>query len=198
MQSLRPPNTNQAAQPMNADEWAGRSDQQLLESIAQGNKAAMAEFITRFYRRILDFAQRHLGSFSDAEDIAQEAFTRVWLKAPSWQDRNLPAHSWLYRITYNLCIDELRRRKPETGSADEHEQSHDQLPERELYENQRQQLLTAALDALTLEQRTAIVLCNYQAFSNRDAAAVMGVTIEALESLLSRGRNKLRKLLIDT
>jgi RNA polymerase sigma-70 factor (ECF subfamily) len=56
-------------------------------------------------------------------------------------------------------------------------------------------LLAAAFRTLSEAQRTAITLCNYQGFSNREAAGVMDISVEALESLLARGRNKLRKQL---
>jgi RNA polymerase sigma-70 factor (ECF subfamily) len=185
--------------------WPDTTDQQLIEHISQGHKAAMTELVSRYYNRIFDFALRHVGRQTDAEDIVQETFFRVWQKAPQWQDRNLPPHSWLYRITYNLCIDELRRRKPESAlesapesTRDEHDNliSHD-MPEKRIYQQQKETQLAVALESLSTGQRTAIVLCNFQDLSNRDAALVMDITVEAVESLLARGRKKLRKLLID-
>lgn len=171
------------------------NDQQLLKLIGQGSHAAMTEFITRYYQRIMDFALRHLGRKADAEDIAQEAFIRVWSKARHWQDRQLPPHSWLYRITYNLCIDELRKRKPQTDVDEQFDLSGDDSPESNVYQQQKDRMLAAAFRTLSDAQRTAIVLCNYQAFSNKDAAGVMNISVEALESLLARGRAKLRKQL---
>lgn len=168
-----------------------------MERIGSGDKSAMTEFVSRYYNRILDFAKRHLHRLSDAEDIAQEAFIRVWRKASQWQDRQLPPHSWLYRITYNLCIDQLRKQKPETDVDEQDNLANDDLPEKNLYQQQTEKLLANALRALPERQCTAIVLCNYQGFSNRDAASIMDITIEALESLLSRGRRQLRKTLID-
>ena len=176
--------------------WASKDDRELFEHIGQGNKAAMTEFVSRYYHRIMDFSYRHLNRVADAEDIAQEAFIRVWRKAPQWQDRELPPHSWLYRITHNLCIDELRKRKPECDVDEQYHLANDDSPEGNLYQQQKDQLLAAAIRSLSEGQRTAIVLCNYQGFSNRDAAAVMDITVEALESLLVRGRSKLRKQLM--
>ena len=197
MNSLPP-----TAEPISAasatDYWVNQNDQQLLEHIGQGSKAAMTEFISRYYQRILDFALRHVSHKADAEDIAQEAFIRVWRKAQNWQDRDLPPHSWLYRIAYNLCIDQLRKRKPETDVDEHFELSSDDSPEGNVYRQQKDTLLAAAFVTLSEAQRTAIVLCNYQGFSNRDAASVMDITVEALESLLARGRNKLRKQLCQT
>jgi RNA polymerase sigma-70 factor (ECF subfamily) len=177
------------------DNWTGQNDLQLLTHIAAGSKAAMTEFISRYYQRITDFAWRHMGRKADAEDIAQEAFIRVWRKARDWQDRQLPPHSWLYRITYNLCIDELRKRKPETDVDEHFDISGDDSPENNLYQLQKDKLLAAAFATLSESQRTAIALCNYQGFSNKEAAGVMDISVEALESLLARGRAKLRKQL---
>jgi RNA polymerase sigma-70 factor (ECF subfamily) len=132
---------------------------------------------------------------ADAEDIAQEAFIRVWRKASDWQDRQLPPHSWLYRITYNLCIDELRKRKPESDVDDHYDLSSEDSPESNIYQQQKDKLLAAAFTTLSEAQRTAIALCNYQGLSNKEAAGVMDITVEALESLLARGRAKLRKQL---
>lgn len=185
------PQTAQAA----GDNWSGHDDLQLLKHIGQGSKAAMTEFIGRYYQRIADFALRHVGRRADAEDIAQEAFIRVWRKAREWQDRQLPPHSWLYRITYNLCIDELRKRKPESDVDDHYDLSSEDSPEGNIYQQQKDKLLAAAFATLSEAQRTAIALCNYQGLSNKEAAGVMDVTVEALESLLARGRAKLRKQL---
>ena len=174
------------------DVWGDKDDRHLFEHIGQGNQAAMTEFVSRYYRRITDFAFRHLNRIADAEDVAQEAFIRVWRKAQDWQDRELPPHSWLYRITYNLCVDELRKRKPECDVDEQYYLVNDDSPEGNLYQQQKDKLLAAAMRLLSESQRTAIVLCNYQGFSNRDAASVMDISVEALESLLARGRSKLR------
>lgn len=175
--------------------WTEQNDQQLLKHIGLGSKAAMSEFISRYYQRIVDFAFRHMSRKADAEDVAQEAFIRVWRKAQDWQDRELPPRSWLYRITYNLCIDELRKRKPESDVDEHYDLSGDDSPESNVYQQQKDSLLAAAFATLSEAQRTAITLCNFQGFSNREAAGVMDISVEALESLLVRGRSKLRKQL---
>ena len=174
---------------------AQQDDRQLLLLIGEGSKAAMTELIARYYHRIKDFAFRHTGRRADAEDITQEAFIRVWSKAGQWQDRQVPPHSWLYRITYNLCVDELRKRKPQTDVDEQFDLHGDDSPESNVYQQQKDKLLAAAFATLSEAQRTAIVLCNYQGFSNKDAAGVMDISVDALESLLARGRAKLRKQL---
>jgi len=92
--------------------WTEQNDRQLMKLIGEGSKAAMTEFITRYYQRITDFAQRHTGRRSDAEDIAQEAFFRAWQALPSFRFQSA-FRTWIYRIVVNLCINRFPRLRRE-------------------------------------------------------------------------------------
>ena len=177
-------------------ELAQGDDQILLEAIAQGDKAAFTQFLERYLTAIVEFAQRYLGSRAEAEDIAQEAFIRVWRKAASWHPQGAPPRSWLYRIAKNLCVDELRKRRKQT-SLDENDElpATECTPERSMEQDDQAAAINKAFAMLPERQRTAIILCAQQGLSNKEAAIVMGVSIDALESLLSRGRRKLREIL---
>lgn len=172
--------------------WVTEQDSQLMLAVAQGDQAAFTEIVTRHLTPVVNFAWRYVGRRSDAEDVAQEAFIRLWRHAPDWEDQGFSVRSWIYRIAYNLCIDELRKRKPVTPVEDEVSLASAEQPDEDLYRDQRQQQVAAALNELPERQRTALVLCVYQGLSNRDAATVLDVSIEALESLLSRARRMLR------
>jgi RNA polymerase sigma-70 factor (ECF subfamily) len=172
--------------------WMTEQDSQLMLAVAQGDQAAFTEIVTRHLTPVVNFAWRYVGRRSDAEDVAQEAFIRLWRHAPDWEDQGFSVRSWIYRIAYNLCIDELRKRKPVTPVEDEVSLASAEQPDEDLYRDQRQQQVAAALNELPERQRTALVLCVYQGLSNRDAATVLDVSIEALESLLSRARRMLR------
>lgn len=172
-------------------------DRELIRRVALGDRSAFTELMQRHIAQIVDFSCRYVGRVADAEDIAQEAFIRVWRKASSWQDQQLPVRHWLYRITYNLCMDALRQRK--TGD----------LPDENIlvsavdttssqYDEMAQRIrLRAALNNVPERQRTAIFLCAYYGFSNREAAVILDVSVDALESLLARGRRSLRQQLIE-
>ncbi len=176
--------------------WTNSDDAVLMEKIACGDKSAYTEFLTRHLSAIVDFAWRHVGRRVDAEDVAQEAFIRVWSKAPSWRAQGASPRSWLYRVTYHLCIDELRRRHPEASLQDAGDLADPgATPEDNLLQQVRVGQVSRALGALRERQRTAITLCAYHDLSNKEAAATLDISIEALESLLSRGRRKLRQLL---
>lgn len=172
--------------------WASEQDSQLILAVAQGDQTAFTEIVTRHLNPVVHFAMRYLGLRSDAEDVAQEAFIRLWKHADSWEDQGFSVRSWIYRITYNLCIDEIRKRKPMSPVEDEVSLASAEQPEKDLDREQRQKQVTAALSELPERQRTALLLCVYQGLSNRDAAAVLDISIEALESLLSRARRVLR------
>ncbi len=171
-------------------------DAVLMGKIAVGDKSAYTEFLERYLSAIVDFAWRYLGRRVDAEDIAQEAFIRVWSKAPSWRAQGPSPRSWLYRITYHLCIDELRRRHRHGSLQDAGPLTDPSAtPEDNLLRQARIGQVVEALRALPERQHTAIALCAYHGLSNKEAAATLNITVEALESLLSRGRRRLRQLL---
>lgn len=173
------------------------NDSQLLIEIAAGDKQAMSKFVNRHLDSVIQFSRRYVGQQSDAEDVAQEAFTRVWTKASQWQQGNYPARNWLFRITYNLCIDVIRKRKLFSDDKSLNESTTIITPEEQFSRSESQNRLNAALHALPERQCAAIMLCHYQGFSNKDAAKTMDISVDALESLLSRGRGKLRELLLE-
>jgi RNA polymerase sigma-70 factor (ECF subfamily) len=176
---------------------AGDPDEELLIRIADGDPAASRALVARKLPRILGLAQRMLGDKAEAEDVAQEAFLRVWRQAPKWRPGEARFDTWLHRVSLNLCYDRLRRRR-EISTDDAPEVVDDgPAPDRGLEAEDTGRRVGQALAKLPDRQREAVVLCHYQELGNIEAAAVMGVTVEALESLLSRGRRSLRVALAD-
>ncbi|CAN7409749.1 RNA polymerase sigma factor [Phenylobacterium sp. LjRoot225] len=172
-------------------------DEELLIRIADGDPAASRALVARKLPRILGLAQRMLGDKAEAEDVAQEAFLRVWRQAPKWRPGQARFDTWLHRVSLNLCYDRLRRRRE--ISTDDPPEMVDEgpAPDRGLEAEDTGRRVGQALAKLPDRQREAVVLCHYQELGNIEAAAVMGVTVEALESLLSRGRRSLRTALAD-
>jgi RNA polymerase sigma factor (sigma-70 family) len=172
-------------------------DDDLVRRAGQGDSAAIQALVARKLRRVLSLAERMLGDAAEAEDVAQEAFFKVWRHAAQWRPGAARFDTWLHRVTLNLCYDRLRRRR-ERPTADLPDSADPGPgPDRRLLAADVGRRVNAALQALPNRQREAIVLCHYQELGNIEAAGLMGVSVEALESLLSRGRRALRSALAD-
>jgi len=143
----------------------------------------------------MNFAYRMLHDRTEAEDIAQETFLRLWKDAGHYEPR-ARVGTWLHRIAHNLCVDRLRRsRERPTERLDEEPAS--QQPAGLLERKRVAGAVQRALGSLPERQRAAITLVHYQGLSANEAAEVLDVTVEALESLLARGRRALREELLE-
>jgi len=171
-------------------------DDDLLRRAGRGDQRAIRALIARKTARILALAGRMLGDVAEAEDVAQEAFIRIWRTAPQWRPGEARFDTWLHRVALNLCYDRLRRRTPSTNEVPE-QVDPSPGPDRGLLARDTGRRVDQALQRLPDRQREAIVLCHYQELSNIEAAGVMEVSVEALESLLSRARRALRLTLAD-
>ena len=170
----------------------GDPDEELLSRVAGGDPAASRALVARKLPRLMSLAGRMLGDPAEAEDVAQEAFLRIWKQAPKWRPGEARFDTWLHRVALNLCYDRLRRRRELAFAEPPDRPDEGPAPDRGLEASDTGRRVSAALQALPDRQREAIVLCHYQELGNIEAAAVMGVSVEALESLLGRGRRALR------
>jgi RNA polymerase sigma-70 factor (ECF subfamily) len=167
-----------------------------MRRVGADDAGAYRTLVERHLRSILAFAYRTLSDAGEAEDVAQEAFLRLWRQAGTWRP-DARVSTWLHRVAYNLCVDRMRRRRdvPMNPMPD--------LPDPAdgpMAEHQRRQVsatVDAALAGLPERQRTAIALVHHQELSNIEAAEVMDISVEALESLLARGRRALRQSLLE-
>ena len=177
-------------------EEARAADAELMRRVAAGDAAACRFLVDRELPAIVAFAYRMLGSRADAEDVAQECFLRLWRTARRWRPE-AKVRTWLHRVGHNLCIDRIRTRKP-SDPIDGMEIATDRPgPREQLHRKQVAGLIDRAIANLPERQRMAVALVHYQEFSNIEAADIMGVSVDALESLLARGRRALKGALSD-
>lgn len=159
-----------------------------MRGVAAGDAAAYRAMVDAYLPRIVRFAERFLGNPAEAEDVAQETFLRLWTAASSYTPEARPL-TWLYRIAHNACVDRHRKRRPETASV---ETASADRPSGLMRRKQTAEAVQRALAELPERQRAALTLVHYEGLAGEEAASVLGVSAEALESLLSRGRKTLR------
>ncbi|MDP6173334.1 MAG: sigma-70 family RNA polymerase sigma factor [Rhodospirillales bacterium] len=169
-------------------------DARLLASAKRGDVAASRQLVEMHLDRLVGFAYRLLGDHGEAEDVAQEAFLRLWRRAPRWQAKAPVAH-WLNKVAYNLSMERLRRRAP-LNLEDMPELVDPGLdPAQSLHGDQIGRQVEAAIAALPERQKVAVLLAHGQGYGNIEVAGIMEISVEAVESLLGRGRRSLRATL---
>jgi RNA polymerase sigma-70 factor (ECF subfamily) len=167
-------------------------DAELVARAGQGDRAAAQALMARHLPKMTSLARRMLGDGNEAEDAVQDAFMRLWTHAARWQPGQAKFETWLYRVTLNQCYDRLRARKTVDLDAALHVADPSPSPESRLSDATVSRAIAAAVQELPERQRAAIALCHYQECGNIEAAEILGVSVEALESLLARGRRSLR------
>ncbi|PYI90933.1 MAG: RNA polymerase subunit sigma-24 [Verrucomicrobia bacterium] len=176
-------------------------DIRLMERVGAGEEGAFEQLVERHQRLVIGTVGRMLGSGSDAEDIAQQVFVRVWKNAKRYEPR-AKFTTWLLKITRNLVFNELRRRSrhPQVSlqsESDEEERplkdEHAVAPDASLLEHELQQAVDAAIANLPETQRMAVVLRRYEELSYEEIADALDQSVSAVKSLLFRARTELRE-----
>lgn len=172
-------------------------DDVLLQRYVAGDRSAARMLTARLTPVVYAQAFRGLGNQADAEDVTQEALMRLWRHAPEWRMGEAKVTTWLYRVTANLCTDKLRKRVRSGPSLDEIAEPADPTPsvEATMQNDARQTALEGALGELPERQREAVVLRHIEGLNNPDIADRLEVSVEAVESLLARGKRALKSAL---
>lgn len=177
------------------DQFASLSDNALLVAYANGTQEAAHVLTERLTPKVFAQAYHMLRNRADAEDVTQEAFVRLWRIAPDWKQDQAKVTTWLYRVVANLCTDRLRKLR--TAPLDEAQEPEDPSPSsgRRLQDQTRVDALYRALDNLPDRQRQAVSMRHLDGLTNPEIASEMQLSVEAVESLISRGKQKLKALL---
>lgn len=167
-------------------------DAALLVRVANGDGRAARVLIDRLAPRLLRHVSRMLGNQTDAEDIVQETFLRLWKVAPDWRQGGAQVSTWAFRVAINLTTDRLRARRPSVdidsiaAPVSDLESAVSRLTQAD-----RISALDAALAALPERQRQAVSLRHIEEMSNPEIAEIMDIGVEAVESLVARGKRAL-------
>lgn len=171
------------------------TDDALLVLYSNGDQSAASELTKRIAPRLFSFCFRLLRNQAEAEDVVQEAMLRLWKMAPDWVPGSAKVSTWVFRVASNLCTDRLRR-KAAVG-LDEAPEIADDSPsvEAQMIKRERMNALDAALTLLPERQRQAVVLRHIEGMANPEIAAVLEISVEAVESLTARGKRALASAL---
>jgi RNA polymerase sigma-70 factor (ECF subfamily) len=176
------------------DTWSDKDDDELLKLVKDGSHQAFSVLVERHIERFYRLAYRYLQDRTTAEDIVQDAFLKLWENPGLWQEeRAAKFTTWFYRIVVNLCLDWRKKKRPleldpqmplvdATATADE-----------AMIRNEEEKVLEREIASLPDHQRTALNLCFGEGLSNQEAAAVMGIKLKALQSLIMRAKTTLRE-----
>ena len=173
------------------------SDEDLLAAIASRDKAAFSMLIDRHMENVRSLSWRLLNNHADVDDIAQDVFLKLWNKPDSFKPGNAKFSTWLYRVTKNACIDKQRKMKNSTGLEVVELTYADNKPdpESQLVANSQAEQVNNAIAKLPPRQAQAISLSHFEGVSNIEAAQILEVSVEAVESLLGRARRSLKATL---
>lgn len=175
-------------------------DFELMARIGKGDHAAFRQLVERHQNTVIGTVAKMLGNPSDAEDISQQVFLRIWRNARRYRP-DARFTTYLFTITRNLVFNETRRRgrKKEVSVDEREENSHFQIedspdyrPDAELLQAELREAVDAAIAALPESQRMAVVMRRYGQLSYEEIAAVLGLSVSAVKSLLFRARSALR------
>ncbi len=163
-----------------------------MRLVQSGDQQAYARLLDRHLNNVHAYVFRMTNNRADAEDIAQETFLRVWHRARTFKPGRVRFTTWLHRIAHNLCVDAFRKRREiYDGEPDAMADDAPTVDELSMAE-ERRKAVHAGIAALPERQRSALVLCQLQGRSNREAAQILGVSVDALESLIARARRTLK------
>lgn len=178
-----------------------QGDELLLKRACKGDVRAFEELMESHESRIYAIALRMMGNREDAQDCAQEAMVRIYRAMGSFKGQSALA-TWIYRITMNTCLDELRRRKArkvtsldslvDTGWAPT---DTGDTPEEHGLRVEKQTALNQAIQSLPDDMRAAIILRDVKGYSYDEIAAILDANVGTIKSRISRGREKLREIL---
>ncbi|RIJ20407.1 sigma-70 family RNA polymerase sigma factor [Henriciella barbarensis] len=172
------------------------SERDQIARAAAGDRMAQSALVNRHMPVVWRVAFRMLRDRQEAEDVTQETFLRAWKMLPEWEGR-AKFSTWACTVAINLCRDRMKKKTPVLMETLPEREAGDLPPEQALHQKQAGARIATMIDALPERQKEALTLSALEGLGNKEAAAAMQVSVEALESLLSRARRTLRQALAE-
>ncbi len=176
------------------------SDEIIIEKVKNGNKDAYAHLVHRYQQKVFQTCIGFLHDKDDADDLTQEIFIKVYHNLNAFR-KDAKFSTWLYRISINMAMNALRKKKiRKTFLSELSYKSGQQLKSNEfaddlIKQGEKKLFASRALDQLSPKQRKVFVLSYYREMSNQEVSEILNISLKAVESLLYRGRQRLQTLL---
>ena len=184
-------------------------ENELIKKAQNGDGAAFEELISPYTTIVYNIALRILGNPEDASDASQEALIRVYRNIGKFKGDS-KFSTWLYRIAYNACIDEYRRRKSKLNIAsvsvdDSYDDSDNPLleipdtsptPEEHTLKNERSKMLYDAISQLSPISKSAVLLRDVNGLSYEEIAEIQNCSLGTVKSRINRARQQLKEILL--
>ncbi len=164
----------------------------LVAALGAQDASAFRALLERHLASVMTTAKRMLRDDAEAEDVAQETMLRLWRSGGEFEMGPGGVLPWLRRVAANLCIDRVRMGRRETVVDEMPEQAQEPEQQKGLEERELSARVGSALSALPERQRQALTLFHYEGLSQIEIAGIMGISDEAVESLLARARRGLK------
>jgi RNA polymerase sigma-70 factor (ECF subfamily) len=175
------------------------NEAKLIEQAVQGDYAAFGQLVRQYQDRLFTSLVHYVGQREEAEDIAQDAFVQALLKLDSFRHQST-FYTWLYRIAFNVANSRRRRYRPEisiqqavnpgTDPPDPHDP-----PAEHLLRSERVEQIQLALNGLSEEFRSVLILREIDGFDYESIARVLDISVGTVRSRLHRARALLREQL---
>ncbi len=178
-------------------------DAALMQAFQRGDESAFERLVDRHRPRVLRLAYRYLGDEAAADDLAQEAFLRVYRSKHTWRP-TARFSTWLYRVTANACLNEIRARKArrkvestapwgsDEGRGPDGPDARAESPPDAALRAELAAEVRRAVAALPEDQRMAVLLNKFEGLSYLELAEAMERSVPAVKSLLVRARENVR------
>ena len=174
----------------------GLDEPDLVRKSINGDQSAYQLLLDQHLSSVSNFVMRMMANTAEADDIIQETFIRLWTHGDKFNPEKAQLTTWLHNIAHNLCIDHFRKFKRLVEEPSTEKASTLAGPEDKAIQADMTATVQEAMMKLPERQRSAIIMCHYQGLSNKDAAMILDVSVDALESLMARGRRKLKQMLL--
>jgi len=181
---------------------------ELINKIARGDFSAFEEFIIDYEKLIYNIAYKMFNNVEDAKDISQEVMIKIYKNISKCRDFK-SIKTWVYTITYNACIDEIRKRKgkqtqsiyedidTEDGSIEKQIPSSEPTPEEVVIKKEKQKMVRNAINKLSYEHKSVIIMRDIEGLSYDDISKITNLSLGTVKSRIARARKSLRDIIVN-